>query len=183
MKIGWIKVFILAYLIIGINQGISSTDATTQYFPAQTADLQFTADSIHVSVEQGGSNTAIVRVHNYGDIAGSANISFAGSEPDGITVDLSATSIVDLAGGSYQDITATITAAAGLWPLGPRRLDLSLKNGTTELDATFLEMDVIAPTDTTPPPGIFGIPLESIVLSVIATAVVLILIVVLRKRK
>jgi hypothetical protein len=157
--------------------------ATTQYCLAQSSDLQFTADSIPVSVEQGGSNTAIVRVHNYGDSPGSANITFAGSEPDGITVELSDTSIVDLAGGSYQDITATITAAADLWPLGPRRLDLSLNNGTIEFDATFLEMDVIAPTDTTPPPGIFGIPLESIVLSVIATAVVLIVIVVLRKRK
>ena len=171
-------------LIIGINQQIPSTDATTQYFLAQTADLQFTAEAVFVTVEQGGSNTATIQVHNYGGDAGSANITFAGTEPDGITVELSTTSIIDLSGGSYQNVTATITAAADLWPLGPRRLDLSLVNGTTELDTMALEMDVVAPPGTTtPPPGIFGMSYEFLILSIIATAFVIGLVLVVRRRR
>ena len=183
MKIRWIQVLILACLIIGINQEIASADATPQYFLAQTADLQFTTDSVFVSVEQGGNNTAIIQVHNYGGSAGSANITFAGTEPDGITVELSTTSIVDLSGGSYQNVTATISAAAGLFPLGPRRLDLSLVNGTTELDSMYLEMNVVAPPGTTTTTfSILGIPLDFLVLSIIATVFVIGLVLVVKRR-
>jgi uncharacterized membrane protein len=182
VKIRWIQVLILACLIIGFNQEIASADTTPQYFLAQTADLQFTADSATVSVEQGGNNTAIVQVRNYGAEAGSANITFAGTEPDGITVVLSTTSILNLSGGTYQNVTATITAAAGLLPLGPRRLDLSLNNGTVEFDSMYLEMNVIAPAATTTSPGIFGMSYEFIVLSIIATAFVIGLVIVVRRR-
>jgi len=112
---------------------------------AQSANLQFKSDGVFVSVEQGGTANAIIQIHNYGTEAGSATLLFAGQEPDGITVELSTTSITDLGGNSYQNITATITATASLYPLGPRRLDISLTNGTTELDSMYLEMDVIAP--------------------------------------
>jgi uncharacterized membrane protein len=183
VKIRWIQVLILAFLIIGINQEIASIDASPQYFLAQTADLQFTADSVSVSVEQGGSNTAIIQVHNFGGSTGSANITFAGTEPDGIAVELSVTSIVDLSGGSHQNITATISATADLWPLGPRRLDLSLNNGTMEFDSMYLEMNVIAPTTTnTSPFGLLGIPIETIILSLIVTMAVVIVVLKLRRR-
>ena len=130
-------ILMLVSLIAVINPGISTTVSaldSPRYSLAQVANLQFTADMVLVTVEQGGSNTANIRVHNYGGDVGSANITFQGLEPDGITVELSTTSIIDLNGGTYQDIIATVSAEAGLWPLGPRRLDLGLMNGTTELD-------------------------------------------------
>jgi hypothetical protein len=182
VKIRWIQVFILACLIIGINQGIASTDATPQYFLTQTADLQFTADSMTVSVEQGGNNTAIIQIHNYGGETGSANITFAGTEPDGITVVLSTTSILNLSGGASQNVTATITATAGLLPLGSRRLDLSLNNGTVEFDSIYLEMNVIAPAAPTTAPGIFGMSYEFLILSIVATVFVIGLVIVVRRR-
>ncbi len=135
-----------------------------------------------VSVEQGGSNTAIVQVQNYGEEAGSANITFAGTEPDGITVVLSTTSINNLSPGTYVNITATITATSDLWPLGPRRLDLSLNNGTFEFDSTYLEMNVIAPAATTPPPGILGMTYEFIILSTVATVLVIGLVIYVRRK-
>ena len=154
-----------------------------QFILTQAADLQFTEDMVLVSVEQGGSNTANIRVHNYGGDIGSANITFLGLEPDGITVELSTTTIVDLSGDTYQDIIANVSAAAGLWPLGPRRLDLGLFNGSTEIDSMYLEMNVIAPTTTTTSQGILGIPLESIILSIVATAIVVGAVVMLRRRR
>jgi hypothetical protein len=85
--------------------------------------------------------------------------------------------------GDFQDVIANVSAFADLWPLGPRRLDLSLMNGTSELDAMYLEMDVVAPTTTnTTPAGILGIPIETIVLSVIATLLVVGVVLVLRRR-
>ena len=176
----------LVSLIVLSSPGTILTTAaidSPQFILTQAADLQFTEDMVLVSVEQGGSNTAYIRVHNYGGEIGSANITFQGLEPDGITVELSTTSIIDLNGGSYQDITVNVNAAAGLWPLGPRRLDLGLMNTTHELDTMYLEMNVVAPTTTTTS-GILGIiPIETIVLSVIATAVVVIVVVLVRRRR
>jgi hypothetical protein len=184
VKIRWIQVLILICLIIGVNQEIASAEAAPQYFLAQTADLQFTSDAVFVTVEQGGSNTATIQVHNYGGSAGSANITFAGTEPDGITVELSTTSIMDLSGGSYQNITATISATADLWPLGPRRLDLSLNNGTVEFDSVYLEMDVVAPPGTTTTGfNILGIPFDFLLLSIVATVFVIGVVVVIRRRR
>jgi uncharacterized membrane protein len=184
MKNRLFAILVLVSLIAVSNPVIMTTASaldSPQFSLAQAADLQFTADMVLVSVEQGGSNTANIRIHNYGGEIGSANIIFQGLEPDGITVELSTASIIDLNGGTYQDITATVSAEAGLWPLGPRRLDLGLMNGTTELDAMYIEMDVVAPTTTTPS-GVLGIPIETIVLSLVATGLVVLIVVVLRRR-
>jgi hypothetical protein len=177
-------ILVVVSLIVVSNLGIISTTSawdSPRFSIAQAADLQFTADMVLVSVEQDGSNTANIRVHNYGGEIGSANITFAGLEPDGITVVLSATNIV-VYPGDFQEVIANVSAAAGLWPLGPRRLDLSLVNGTTEIDSMYLEMNVIAPETTTTPVGILGIPIETIVLSIIATLLVVGVILVLRRR-
>jgi len=176
-------ILILVCLITVASPGIITTAAAldSPQLLAQDADLQFTDDMVLVSVEQGGSNVANIRIHNYGGATGSANITFLGSEPDGITVELSTTNIIDLDGGTYQDITATVSAEAGLWPLGPRRLDLGLVNGTTGLDSMYLEMNVVAPTTTTPT-GILGLSFETIMLSIIATAVVIIAVLIIRRR-
>jgi len=189
MKIRLFAILVLVSLIAVSNPGIVLTASaldSPQYSLAQVADLQFTSDMVLVSVEQGGSNTANIQVHNYGSGAGSANITFAGTEPDGITVELSATTIVDLSGGSYQNITATISATADLWPLGPRRLDLSLNNGTVEFDSMYLEMDVIAPVTTSTTSSTLGnflsIPIETIALSLIATIAVVIVVLIVRRR-
>jgi len=185
MKNRLFAILVLVSLIAVSNPGIVLTASaldSPQYSLAQVADLQFTADMVLVSVEQRGSNTANIRVHNYGEGIGSANITFAGLEPDGITVELSATNIV-VYPGDFQDVIANVSAIADLWPLGPRRLDLSLMNGTTELDSMYLEMDVIAPTTTsTTSGGILGIPIETIVLSLIATVLVVVVVLILRRR-
>jgi uncharacterized membrane protein len=184
MKNRLFAILVLVSLIAVSNPGILTTASaldSPRYSLTQVADLQFTADMVLVTVEQGGSNTANIRVHNYGGEVGSANITFQGLEPDGITVELSTTSIIDLIGGTYQDITATVSAEAGLWPLGPRRLDLGLMNGTSELDTMYIEMNVVAPTTTTPS-GVLGIPTETIVLSLVATVLVVLVVVVLRRR-
>jgi len=184
MKNRLFAVLILVSLIAVANPAIITTASaldTPQFLLAQVADLQFTADMVLVSVEQGGSNTANIRVHNYGGEIGSANITFQGLEPDGITVELSTTSIIDLSGGTYQDITANISAEAGLWPLGPRRLDLGLMNGTTELDTLYIEMNVVAPTTTTNT-GFLGIPNETIILSIIATVIVIVVVLIIKRR-
>ena len=185
MKNRLFAILILVSLITVSNPGITSTVSaldSPQFSLAQVANLQFTSDMMLVTVEQGGSNTANIRVHNYGGDVGSANITFQGLEPDGITVELSTASIIDLSGGTYQDITATVSAEAGLWPLGPRRLDLGLMNGTTELDTMYIEMDVVAPTTTNTANGILGIPIETIVLSLVATGLVVLVVVILRRR-
>jgi hypothetical protein len=186
MKISKIAILVALILFVASNletTTISSTGGWSQYALAQSADLQFTSDAVFVSVEQGGSNTAIIQVHNYGGEAGSANITFAGTEPDGITVVLSTTSINNLSAGTYENVTATITATADLWPLGPRRLDLSLNNGTFEFDSTYLEMNVIAPVATTTATGIFGMSYEFLILSTVATALVIGLILFVRRRR
>lgn len=183
MKTKLIAILVLVSLAVICSPKLVATSYalnSPQFSPSQVADLQFTEDMVFVSVEQGGSNTTVLRVHNYGGNAGSANITFLGSEPDGITVDLSTTIILNLVGGTYQDIIANVSAEADLWPLGPRRLDLGLVNGTTGLDSIGLEMNVIAPTTTSS--GIMGIPTETIVLSLIATGIVVVVIVIARRR-
>lgn len=179
-------ILVLVSLIAIANPGIITTASALDsppFYLAQAADLQFTDDMVLVSVETGGSNTANIRVHNYGGEIGSANITFQGLEPDGITVELSATSIIDLHPGDFQDVIANVSAAAGLWPLGPRRLDLGLINGTTELDSMYLEMNVVDPTTSnTTPNGIFGMPIEMVILSVVATIVVIGVVWKLRRR-
>ncbi|MHA3963891.1 MAG: hypothetical protein AM325_010145 [Candidatus Thorarchaeota archaeon SMTZ1-45] len=183
MKNRFFAILVILSLIAVINPGIVFTASaleSPQNSLAQVADLQFTADMVLVTVEQGGSNTANIRVHNYGGEAGSANITFLGSEPDGITVELSTISIIDLSGGTYEDIITNVSAEAGLWPLGPRRLDLGLMNGTTELDSMYIEMNVVAPTTTST--GILGIPNETIILSVIATIIVVAVVLIIKRR-
>jgi uncharacterized membrane protein len=183
MKTRFIAILVIVSLTAVYNPGIMTAVSaldSPQFSLAEVADLQFTEDMVYVSVEQGGSNTTVIRVHNYGGAVGSANITFLGSEPDGITVELSITSILNLSGGAYQDIIANVSAEAALWPLGPRRLDLGLVNGTTALDSMGLEMNVVAPITT--PAGILGIPIETIVLSLIATGIVVVVIVIARRR-
>lgn len=176
----------LASLLAISNLGVvcfASTPDSSPLILKQVSDLQFTEDMVTISVEQGGSNTGSIRIQNYGGQSGSANITFQGSEPDGITVELSATSITNLHGGAHRDITVTVSAEAGLWPLGPRRLDLGLVNSTWELDSMYIEMDVVAPAESDGTPvGFFGIPIETIVLSIAATAIVVIVVVILRRK-
>lgn len=175
-------IMILACLLIGMNQA-TLAGAGAQYALAETADLQFTEDSVSITVEQGGSNTGKIRLQNHGDAIGVANISFAGLEPDGITVELSATNVT-VYPGDFQEVIATVSADAELLPLGPRRLDLVLVNQTSgfALDDTYLEMNVVAPSTTTPPPEVLGIPVETIVLSVVGTLAVILVVVWLRRR-
>ena len=175
---------LLSFGSVTLSAKPADTKESPQFSMAQAADLQFTEDPVFITVEQGGSNTGIVRVHNYGDAIGSANISFAGLEPDGITVELSTTDIIDLHPGDFQDVIAIVSAIADLWPLGPRRLDLELVNLTTGFgfDDMHLEINLVAPSTTTPPPGILGIPVETIILSVFGTLLVIIIIIWLKRR-
>ncbi len=166
----------------------SSLDITQNsdtYAPAQLADLQFTAGIVNVTVEQGGTNTGTIRVQNYGSGSGSANLTYLGDPGalTGMTIELSTLEVTDLGAGMFQDITVTVSAAADLLPLGPRRLDIALMNGTSELDEMHLDMEVVAPSETTTTGwNFFGLGLEGFLLSIVATVGIIAVVVVVKRR-
>ena len=156
-----------------------------QYVLAQVADLRFTADIVNVTVEQGGTNTGLIRVENFGGEAGSANLTYLGDPGalTGMTIEIATLEVNDLAAGSYQDIIVTVSAAAGLLPLGPRRLDMALMNGTTELDTMHLDMYVVAPATTNTGGGSFlGLTPEMMLISIAATVCVIGAVIAIRRR-
>jgi hypothetical protein len=178
---------IVGLFLVGIpgNGPLDATLSNGQHTPAQVANLQFTAEIVNVTVEQGGTNTGLIRVENYGGEPGSANVTYLGDPGalTGMTIELSTLEVTELVGGSHQDIVVTVGAAAGLLPLGPRRLDLALMNGTTELGTMHLDMYVVAPTSANTGAGVFfGLTPEMMLVSIAATAFVIAAVIVMRRR-
>ena len=177
----------MSLVLAGLPMAGSSnvTLESKTYVISQTADLQFTVEIFNITVEQGGTNTGTIRVQNYGTESGSANLTYLG-DPGALTgmiIELSTLEVSNLGASSFQDITVTVSAEAGLLPLGLRRLDIALMNGTTELDTMHLDMDVIAPTATsTTGWDFFGLGLQGFLLSVAATACIIVAIVAIRRR-